>query len=449
MKLLIILIAFLLYILAPDYYSLPYCLMLEAMFVYVAVFTWKKDSRMDFPGFHLLFSISFFCVTYLYPTLVYSIIPDFSLFSFSQYSEAIITKCTAMATFAYCLYCYGYISQIGKMKGKGNYQTIGLNYAYPSKKIFNWTIIVFVLFIICGGLSFFANQYLEGSSGNVSPVVKYILTFYPCFLVILCVIYRTNLANGLNEKKILLSILAMSSIIMATGSRTIPLLVLTMFGYAYIENKSINKIYVLLLLVIGFGSMVYIGDMRSGGDYLTEESEIGHLSVFTDMIICNRNLYAAYDIVSAEGINFGRTFLSDILSPIPMLQSVICAIFSMPGDFMGSAVYLTYKEFGFGSSLGLGTHIVADVYLCGGFIGLFLFYYLGKFVIMAREKMRNGNILWSVVYIAFIGNAIYCARSGFFGNLRTVIWSLLVFYLLYKTQYLYYKKCVRAKQITA
>ncbi len=445
MTLLTLVIVLLLYILAPNSYSLPYCILLEAIYLYAAIITWKKDTKMDFPGFHLIFSMSFFCVTYLYPTLVYPIVPDFSLFQFLHYSDSIITKCTALATFAYCLYCYGYTVQVKNTRN--TIDTACNQIVCPSKKIYNWTIIAFVLFILLGGLNYYAKMYSNGTADNVSSLVKYIVTFYPSFLLILCVVYRTGSTNDKNEKKILLSVLLMSALIMTSGSRTIPLLAMTMFGYVFIEKHTINKMYVTLLLAVGFACMVMVGEMRAEGTYISDGSDVGRLGMFTDLIVCTRNLYAAYDIVCTEGFTYGETLLADFLSPIPMLQSFISDIFSIPGDFMGSAGFLTYKEFGFGSRLGLGTHIVADIYLCGGLLSLLLFYYLGKFVVKAREKMRSGNILWSIVYIGFVGNAIYYARSSFFGNTRLLLWAILIFYLLYKSQYLQTVKQNRLNKI--
>ena len=110
-------------------------------------------------------------------------------------------------------------------------------------------------------------------------------------------------------------------------------------------------------------------------------------------------MYAIYDHVNNESITYGISSLSYILAPIPFLQSFVSFLFDIPAYNMRSESLTSYWVLGEGNPLGLGTHIVGDIYLSFGFIGvLFLFYFFGKIVTSSRMKSRMGSQSAFVIY---------------------------------------------------
>jgi hypothetical protein len=122
--------------------------------------------------------------------------------------------------------------------------------------------------------------------------------------------------------------------------------------------------------------------------------------------------------------------LGPILAVVPFSQSVFCEITGTPNSSMSSALYITVENFGSDPPIGLGTNLVGDVYLAGGFVlTLLLFYFLGLFVSKSLYKIHvEKNFEWFVFYISLVVNAIFICRGSYFMFLRPFMWSLLVMY---------------------
>lgn len=432
-------IAILSYIFAPKEYSFSFCLVLNLLYIATSIYIGVKDKFRDFPSYHFLFSISFYCVNFVYPVFVFPIDPNFSLFSLSHYSFDIISRCTSLAYLAYCIYGIGYLAQINKFKNFNVFKQLIIKPDAVNKTVL-WTNIVFGLTVISGGLAFFSDQYRGVDSGSVSVFAKYLLVCLPAFLLVLSVSYKFC-ENSLVRKKILITTLAISIIIVLTGARTIPLFALIVIGYVLVSVHHIKKVNVIAAMAIGVIFMSVIGEIRHSVIEVSniavvdpEISGLGYVEYISDLFICNRNLYAAFDIVDKESCTWGVSLLAPLLSPIPFLQSAIVYIFQIPADNLGSATYLSVKELGSIRTLGLGSNIVADVYLAFGVAGFILFYYLGKIVVYSRYMMRKNSFIWSIVYVALLGDAIYACRSSIFGDFRLILWAILLSYIFYKKQ---------------
>lgn len=425
-------ITFLLYLFSPNEYSHQYCLLLSTIFCANSIITYRLDTQRDFPGFHVLFSVAFFCVSYLYPLFIYGIDSGISLYALASYSNSIITKATALATFAYSIYCTGYIHQLRKNVSDS---ISHFTYSWPNqttKKVLYITIAFFVLFIFLGGLDFYASMYNK-ESGDSSGLSKYVVIILQCFIIITSMLY---LYNENFRKRIIVTLVAISCIIILSGSRTLPLFTFLLLGYVICYVHKIRKLYICIALIAGVLAMSVIGMVRSDDvftgmtNFNYESSEIGHFDVLFDLIVCNRNLYAAYDIVEKDSCTFGLTFVGPLLAPVPFLQSIFMKMANVPADYLNSAAFLTRYELGAVRSVGLGTHIVADVYLAFGLIGLILFYYLGRIVVYARTKMKKNDPVWSIIYLIMFAGSVYLTRASALNDLRYVCWALLIYYLL-------------------
>lgn len=163
-------------------------------------------------------------------------------------------------------------------------------------------------------------------------------------------------------------------VLLSTGTRTLPLCVMSVYlcYYSLRYHLSIQKVFVTLFVAFVFLSL--IGHWRGGGELSSiSDNELALFDYARDFIICNRNLYAIYDHVNNESITYGISSLSYILAPIPFLQSFVSFLFDIPAYNMRSESLTSYWVLGEGNPLGLGTHIVGDIYLSFGFIGV-LFY---------------------------------------------------------------------------
>lgn len=430
-------IALILYLLAPAEYSYSYCLLLHNLYIIYVVYLHKLDCGKEIIGYNTIFAVSFYFTNFVYPVFIYPVFPDFSLFSFG-FNYNVITKSTALALLAYSCFGFGY----NKIKNNAtrNYKLIDNYQLFPIKILNRWRWIVilsFVLFYLMGGYEMFEHTYqVAVARGNLLPRLMNVL-IVPINVLATTFILREISNKRINIWNLIFCVVCIS--LMLTGTRTFPLMLLTILFYIYCNFKQLSKISVYLFMLGGVIIMSLVGEMRGEGinlanlgNYnLKDDFSIGYWNMMSDLIINNRNLYVLYDYVQDVDVTYGLTMLSNILSPIPFLQSLFVNLTGIPDYILGSATFSTYLTLGPNPSLGLGTNLLGDVYLSFGLFGvIILFYFLGYFINYLRQKTFKGFYFQTIVYFAMIGDCVYFCRSSYLGNLRTIIWAIVLGYLV-------------------
>ena len=143
-----------------------------------------------------------------------------------------------------------------------------------------------------------------------------------------------------------------------------------------------------------------------------------------------RNTYVAMEYVSKNGLTYGRTMLSEPLGIIPFLSSIL----QYNNTELSSASFLTDYSYTYIISnrefIGLGTNIIADIYLSFGGIGVIvLMYLLGKFVTWAMFGAQNLHYYSTIVFTIILSYGAYWIRTGLLHPARTIVWALLIAYL--------------------
>ena len=156
-----------LYLTTPnDSYSLPICVFALGLFIVLAIFGMLKLRRVEFFGFNLLFTLSFFACCYIFPIFVYPIAPMYSLFEFG-YDPNVISKCTALASVAYSCYVCGLLKNIKgvvKYRAENQNEILQIVDSYvDSKIIYRIALLIFVLFLLSGGIITWINNILKVS----------------------------------------------------------------------------------------------------------------------------------------------------------------------------------------------------------------------------------------------------------------------------------------------
>ena len=154
------------------------------------------------------------------------------------------------------------------------------------------------------------------------------------------------------------------------------------------------------------------------------------IMIILDLTIPMRNTYAALDYVSAYDHTYGESMLINIFGTIPFMASFLVETFpQMP---LGSAELLTdYTHSRVGTpdnfQIGLGTTIVADIYLAFGLVGiLLLMYFMGYMVNRWLVKSRQLNYYSIIILCAVLGNAIFLVRAGYFHAFRFMVWAVVL-----------------------
>lgn len=421
---------------APNIYSFGYCLWIHNLFLLSAILLYVADLKNEKVGFNALFTISFFFTNFVYPVYIYPVDPNYSLFQY-QFNTNVITKCTALAQIAYSIYACGYLYKLPNIGRR----SINFPYYLKQTKLRKIEILIclfIITFIGLGGLDYFEDRYLRGEMSS-SMMVQYMMLFFvPIVIWFSSLIYLCK--NKVQSYQIYILLIGLSFILLTSGTRTIPLVILASLFIIYCQQRRL-PIYIIFLCVIGgVLLMSYIGNVRHDGvldsSYIYDNgSQFGWMENMSDLFICNRGLYVFYDYVDSHSYTYGLSMLGCLLSPVPFAQRTFITITGIPSYLLDSPNFHTFLEFGTNAPLGLGTNIVGDVYLALGLIGVIvLFFFLGRFIVFVRGKMYEGIYLYAIVYLVVASDAIYMCRAAYLDTFKSILWTILLAWLFIRKQ---------------
>lgn len=165
--------------------------------------------------------------------------------------------------------------------------------------------------------------------------------------------------------------------------------------------------------------------------------------MFEDYIPASMSIYMLMSWREEHGGNLyypGKIFIAPFL-PIPYIPSILSDLFygvKQQGD-LNSGVLTTQirNRISHYSDSGVGTHVVGDVYVSWGIIGIILmFFYFGKLVGQSQLKCSD-NIFYALIYITLTCDAVYMARATLFLDIRNIGFQ---FFLVFLLQQLYHSK---------
>lgn len=149
------------------------------------------------------------------------------------------------------------------------------------------------------------------------------------------------------------------------------------------------------------------------------------ISILNDLTCVSKHTFFAQVYVSDNGYLWGVNILVYAFAVVPGLSS-----FVFPNmREVGSAEILTdyiYKITGFPGTAGLGTNIIADLYLSFGVLSVICgMYFLGKIVNEKLQAAQSGSIYALSVYLALMAHSAFICRATFASPCKTVAWSLI------------------------
>lgn len=308
-----------------------------------------------------------------------------------------------------------------------------------SKRKINTTFLVvnvfslIILFIFSGGIEYYRAIYAKTSSVE-SGIVKYVLLLLITTAMVLVGSEYYNKKIDFNYRISKMSFIALFVIIgtlMFIGNRTaasqILLPVLCLYAIFF---KNINFRKFLVFIFIGIPIMWIFQQVRTGESNFELTNPI---MLILDLTIPMRTTYEALAYVDVNSYTYGMTMVLAIVGAIPFLPSFIVENF--PKMEMGSAELLTNytysniyipDEF----QIGLGTTIIADIYLAFGLVGIIvLMFFMGLWVNRLLVKSTELNYYSIIIFCAILGNAIFIVRAGYFHAFRFIVLALLIAYI--------------------
>lgn len=430
----VLIISFFVLAFAPSVYDHNYvmlCSVFYGVFVILYLFIKKKKNYLDFD---CLFFVAFFFVTLYYPTIMYPSDPYRYVFYQLPFKRTAMSFSSGLALLGISAYIMGAL-----LVSKKAISNIGTEITNQKKIKTTWifvmAFILVCLFIATGGYLKLFNEYASGGAEDISDsegISSYFFAFFPAFLFagIIAEFHNLKIENAsvvkfrsINKIGLAITTLVIVLFILA-GSRTIPIqLVLLILGLYTILFKPFGLLKFLGTIVLGFIVLALIGFMRSannkGKEFFLEDAAM-------DLIVNNRNSFLAIERVEKFGLNYGESMLSPILAPIPLAQSFMISAFDLDEDSMRSALVFTKDTFGYVGNWGLGTNVLADVYISFGILGVVILFCAFGFFVNRSMKKVNHSIMYLVLYGILISYAVYISRAEYFFFVRYFLWSFLI-----------------------
>lgn len=322
-------------------------------------------------------------------------------------------------------------------------------------KIFSHIITIIYLFY------FFTSNIDKHDISGV--YVQLLLSSIPIGLLLNSIYYKDKIKNSLSRFLLvnrfpLIEMFIVVILQLSIGDRYIPvnyILSILFIIQCYCLKFTYRKIILigvfafLFLFIIGLSRSSYSGNTARGSFTSSIEnslsSKIDALVIFQDFIPANTCMYLSSEIKEVNNVDsYSSKFFIDIISPIPFLPTFLSELFFNKKYFELSSGKI-FTQYNFASTgtrdrSGVGSQIVADVYLFYGIFGVFLFFLiLGFFQHKFLMSMHSTSYSIIIYYVIF-ADSVYFARSTMFNSYRTIVWCILfymIFYTISKNKRLY------------
>lgn len=420
-------------LMTPHSLDISFCQFVAATYIAHNILYFLLLERKNWMGFEFFFSIAFFFINFVYPTLIFPISPNFSIFSMS-FNDAIIPKATTIAYMGYAFFLLG-CTDIRHEK-----EEEPLPPAFHIEKchvaiLFALTLIFFFCYLLTGGLKAMTDVYTDQGDLNAVGVYSYFKLLFTVSVYLLA-IFSFRIKSNI-KWFYMLSLVAVMTMMLSTGSRTLTLGLALIILVSFNNNIRRFRLYeVATIMICGILLMFFIMLNRTGNDVTREVSEevsnneVGWLSILLDLIINNRNLYVLVDYGTTHSLTFLQGMLVDITSPIPGFSSLLIALTGQPIEVMHGGMLPTYLEFGTGSAYGLGTNMIGEAYRSFGYLGVALVMFaIGALVRISYYRGRT-NQYWYLLYFLLVSHSVMYGRSPIFYDPRLVTWSLTLLFLV-------------------
>lgn len=415
----------LLYAIVPLHTVFNYNLYVLEVIVYVvAVFCYYKLKHKDnYFDFDTLF-IAFCSVEHFFGFL-YVNTEEFDMLFYRGIDKTLVMKGSLLAFAGMVSYMIGACRTERKVDEVRKKAIVDRQHkVLPIGLLFVLFVFCYIIFVYFGGLTYFDAQYKEGvgaMTGNAR--IFQMISLMTVFSNIICAKLVLDYLQRGKFPRFGWVILGVTTFIglqvVMVGNRTVfsyLLLPYILCFFAYVKNMNLLKSSIVM--VIGVIGMYAVQIIRQGGD--TYSTSL--FRMLSDVLIPSQTFIASLEYVDKFGVNYGQSFLPSFFGLVPGLASFI-------GDSakMGSAEILTGYLYDGTSRSGLGTTIIADIYLAFGFVGVvILMYFLGWFVHKTWKNTLNDML----IQVSLFSTCVFMGRSAYLSPLRLIVWSIIICWIL-------------------
>lgn len=405
---------------------------------------YRKNNLFCFETIFLFFG---FLITF-FDYLVLSATPDSGLIGslFGRYSDDVRIKTLLVSMLAMHIFILGCYSSDRKCVSLDGFNTLPClsnkcnvhNIKFASTLLTAATLGYFIYLCTSGYVSTWF-RYGNDSSDYTNTKVVYLTVLCLSSTIVQFTKYTGQTFSSLWDllKKIdkfyIFVIGTVTFLLLISGNRNEALyVIMPMIACYSILVKPISNRQFLILFLIGFVIMVFIGltrqtgvgnglDIGMGFSLFDMTRDFGYANIDSMFLIENTDLH------EAKGFNMG---VISLLSSVPFVGGVLVSLFGIE-EFTRSAVATTE---GMNISFtGLGTSLVGDTYYTGGVIFVLVYFYLlGRLMSYLHNQFYSRkviNIYTLVIYAFMFSNAVYCLRSEWYTSFRYLGFSIVLLFV--------------------
>lgn len=417
---------------APGEMSVSFCRLVTVTFLVHNIWHYATLDRKNWMGFELFFAIAFFFINFLYPTVIYSLDPDYGVYERS-FNMMVISRSTAIAYMGYAWYLLGTTTILHGERPEPCPAAIIIPHRQMNV-IFGLAILNFALFMVLGGWGALRSVYADGGDMTEVGIYSYFRVLFTLFSYLLAAF--VFLIDGWQKWLYLGYLVICILLLLMTGSRTFALGVMLTLLIGW--NNNIRRFRwweIAIVILLGMITLYAVVVLRSKDGFIEAKgtgSSIGILGVFVDLIINNRNLYVLVDYADTHSFTWFQGFLLDLFNPIPGMAGILQKLTGQPYEMINGGSLPTYLELGADATWGLGTNMIGEIYRSFGYTGTAIYMLLVGHLVKTTYFHASTNVYAYVVYYILCSHAVMWGRAPFLPDLRYITWALLIIYVLFR-----------------
>lgn len=431
----------------PSVYSWEFCLLCMAFYLVEAITALKKEVKSkQFLSFNLIFSFSFFWVSFAYAVLVYGT----ELEWLGTVSEYINWNYLSKACSASLLF---YSSYLLVYKNSHIHNTEARNIHYTPNIISKATRalhITFFFFLV----NTIYNIYQSGGHTISVDSFPYLFDLFYAALALYFIIYAAKPSQKrghvlfVKENKIAIIYCVLSIILyLIIGDRGPVLRIFLIVGVIYyLYYKRISLIKILGVAVVGFFLMFFIRQTReydetslahNGLSAITSSSEVlnvggNFLYMFADLWGISHELTLECENFDTKGPYKPERIILVPFYPIPFLPTLVGnVLFGEDPNGFNTGAELNRQMSKYNTHF--GNHIVGDIYMSYGAFGVIFFGFVLGYFVSLFTKRKDNSIYYRVIFIILMSLSLYLPRDSMFNLVRPIsLAALLVYFTIGK-----------------
>ena len=415
------------YIVRPHVVSMPFNYLCFLFFLLSIYFYYRYKGKKNFMDFDTIFILLYGVIGFAYSVFIYDESQPFLIAFSLSFDTNFIPTGSALFVLGIQAYFWGSIA----VKEKTEVVTPT---EMPILRPINNTllsaivILLSVAFILSGGVQYYRSIYLYNNTTPETGLTLQIMSLLHSFAV---TAIATEFYNKLIDKSyklnrlLVVAIAAIIILMLYAGNRTLSSqLALPLIGLYTMYFKDIGKLKILLFALIATMGMWMIQFSRVGAQVETIENGA---VLIRDLTIPTRSTYSCMEYIEQNGYTYGKNMLGGLIGAVPSLERALVVLFGLDTRSIGSAEVLTDFTLGPDPFVGLGTNVIADLFLSFGLFGVvFFMFLLGWFVNFHHYKAKMKQYYSIIIYACMMSFSVFLVRSTYTHPFKLIVWCLLI-----------------------